>query len=255
MNDTKVNFIQKVINNNPVEKSWFIPVTISLISIVTMVQIILFGTGATEGTKDREIWLEYLMFGVQIISSSLVIIGAVLSFRKNKKFIYYHTIAHILFVVNGVVSGLIIEAAKRTIQTVIFFFVLKSWSKEEKKIKFSEKKDWTKVVPMGIFILVAISVPMMLFSEGTPVEPYSTAVNWLETASFVFVLIAMWMLMNSKAETNLMFLMGDLLMMITFAIMQQWIMVVSTFIFVMMNVFGSIYWVSQGVSNRKQTPF
>lgn len=243
---TKVSFLNKInatgtrmMNSKWI---WISLFGILLISTIIHIPMILNGiTGfsgdyrAIYGINTYEPWLKLIIstFG------SIGILGAVAMISKlNKNFMLIGVFGNVMLSLNGALSLLWFEAGKRIFFAFMYITQWYRWDKEEgtqiERINFT----W-------IMIGISLIISMIGLAAGMAAIPNSS--DWISRPYFdsiqtSFFLVGAILLVKKKAESHILYFIGDILAIIMFYQIQNWTLVITMSIFLITTIPSYLQW-------------
>lgn len=256
MSETNITLFDKINKKDPLMKKWFAPGAAVIVSLIGMMQIIFFALNIGDfGMGYDYIWTEYVMFVVQMIGSASSIYGVVYVITKQRKFIYFQTLGMTLFMINGIVSGMLLEAIKRVFFIILNFVILYNWSKTDKvpPIKRASNKEWYTFIPVVLTIALTFGL-IIHFIDNEAINSggkYPVAAGWMDTASFAFSIGGAMFATRTRTESQYGFIVSDTILMTLFIINGQWTMVFTQIVFITITFFAISSWTQEGIKNGK----
>lgn len=245
----KITLTQKILKNNPVNSFWFPIVAIIVTTALSIVTII----GYSQDNDWKSLGIEiYTMTGV-----AASIIGLVLIARQNNKFIYFAGYGLISFIVAMFIGGVVVDGIKRIVQLIFLAVSAWQWSRPKKEGQDDSIGAMSKID--GLIGLSILGLFILIFGwvlptyAGSVASSGKVASDYLNSISFGATIFGVFLIFKKKREAQVGLIIGDSAAMISFIFLQNWVMVATQFIFVIVDIFSALEWYYDASVSKKKS--
>ncbi len=234
----------------------FLAMTCALVLGVYIYQMIGIGMGNVSlktswilsGDKGAY-WFEYMRQTIQSIGSLAILIGITLIGREKKSFGPFNLAGNMLIMINGIITGLWFEAVVRFVMFTLYVFQFKNWDRRDKQgveIGRANKKEW-----FGFITITLVFLAFALMFIFTPVSEEKKIAHILgmdlSAAPFDAIqgglnIVGVWLIARRKTEGQFAFVISNMSALVMFMIVGQWVMVASTFTFLVVSFVAWLKW-------------
>lgn len=221
--------------------------------IYQMINISLLSPEELKGSDFLNIhgqyWFEYLRQTIQSVGSLSILIGITLIGRQKKSFGPFNLIGNALILINGLITGLWFEAVVRATMFTLYAFQFANWDKRDEKgveIGRANKFEWS-----GFFGITFIFLALAFIFIYVPIGDDKVIADLLgmdkKAAPFDAIqgglnIVGVWLIARRKTEGQLALVISNMSALIMFMFVGQWVMVASTFAFMLVSVIAWIEW-------------
>lgn len=219
----------------------------TLVLIVGLIQIILFMTGHPISgvyAKNKGAWIGWTYLVISIPGVMFGFFGEIYTIRIDRKFFVYSVITDTINVFTAILGGMMWTAMMIIAAKVVTVYRYILISKHGEHYEINNKL--CNIISAILFLTFMITglVLINVLPEGTLWwHPESTMLTkYLDVICSTLTFWGIALILTKNKHAFSIFMIGDTLYIIAFILMSQWLTVLQTSLFAIVNVLGYLAW-------------
>ncbi len=248
--EIKKNNISKTIS--AIDKFWNTNISfyvlISIVVVVSILQTVFFILGMTpisgieKGTNLE--WVAWTYLIISIPGAIASFIAEVYTIRVDKKFFVPAIISEIIAIITLLLGGMMWTAIILFISIIINFYRNDLIKKQGKDYKINEKRSLligaAFLIPLMIGGLILINLPIADKIWWNPET--NVPLRYIDVICSTITIFGILLLLTKNKHAFSVFMVSDLIFLVAFTLLSQWLTVTQIAIYASVNIVGFLGW-------------